>query len=130
MAVQIDDALVRCLVARQFPQWSELPIRAVTPFERDNRIFRLGDAMLFRLQSSEDYAEQIAEELRWLPHLAPSLLLALPTPVSLGQPAAVLSVERVRLWLAGRRGGFIRVRCQPHRVRNVPGSLPMRVAAQ
>jgi aminoglycoside phosphotransferase (APT) family kinase protein len=87
MAVQIDDALVRCLVAGQFPQWSELPIRPVTPSGWDNRIFRLGDAMLVRLPSGEYYAAQVAKEQRWLPCLAKSLPLPIPTPLALGQPA-------------------------------------------
>jgi aminoglycoside phosphotransferase (APT) family kinase protein len=88
MSVQIDDALVRRLVAGQFPQWSELPIRPVTPSGWDNRTFRLGDAMVVRLPSGEHYAEQVAKERRWLPYLAPSLPLAIPTPLALGQPAA------------------------------------------
>ncbi|HQR54427.1 MAG TPA: aminoglycoside phosphotransferase family protein [Burkholderiaceae bacterium] len=88
MAVQIDDALVRCLVAGQFPQWSELPIRPVTPSGWDNRIFRLGDAMLVRLPSGVKYAEQVAKEQRWLPYLAKSLPLAIPTPLALGQPSS------------------------------------------
>jgi aminoglycoside phosphotransferase (APT) family kinase protein len=87
MAVQIDDALVRCLVAGQFPQWSELPIRPVTPSGWDNRIFRLGEAMLVRLPSGEYYAAQVAKEQRWLPCLAKSLPLPIPTPLALGQPA-------------------------------------------
>jgi aminoglycoside phosphotransferase (APT) family kinase protein len=34
------------------------------------------------------YAEQVAKEQRWLPYFAPSLPLAIPTPLALGQPAA------------------------------------------
>jgi aminoglycoside phosphotransferase (APT) family kinase protein len=88
MSVQIDDALVRRLVAEQFPQWSELPIRPVTPSGWDNRTFRLGDSMLVRLPSGEHYAEQVAKEQHWLPRLAPLLPLAIPTPLALGPPAA------------------------------------------
>jgi len=87
MAVHIDDALVRRLVAEQFPQWSELPVRAVMPGGWDNRTFRLGDDLLIRLPSSAAYAEQVAKEQQWLPRLAPSLPLAIPTPVTLGQPS-------------------------------------------
>lgn len=87
MSVQIDDALVRRLIAGQFPQWSQLPIRPVTPSSWDNRTFRLGDTMVVRLPSGEDYAEQVAKEQRWLPILAASLPLSIPMPLALGQPA-------------------------------------------
>ena len=88
MSVPIDDALVCRLIAGQFPQWSELPIRPVTPSGWDNRTFRLGDTMVVRLPSGEDYAEQVAKEQRWLPILAASLPIAIPMPLALGQPAA------------------------------------------
>jgi aminoglycoside phosphotransferase (APT) family kinase protein len=88
MSVQIDVALVRGLVAAQFPQWSELAIRPVTPSGWDNRTFRLGDSMVVRLPSGEDYAEQVAKEQRWLPILAASLPLAIPMLLAVGQPAA------------------------------------------
>ena len=88
MSASIDDALVRRLVAAQFPQWSELPIRPVSPSGWDNRTFRLGDTMLVRLPSGEEYADQVAKEQRWLPILAASLPLAIPVPLALGLPAA------------------------------------------
>ncbi len=84
----IDDALVSRLVAAQFPQWSELPIRPVLPSGWDNRTFRLGDTMVVRLPSGNEYADQVAKEQRWLPILAASLPLAIPIPLALGQPAA------------------------------------------
>lgn len=88
MSVPIDDTLVSRLIAAQFPQWSELPIRPVLPSGWDNRTFRLGDAMLVRLPSGEHYAGQVAKEQHWLPRLAPLLPLEIPMPVALGQPAA------------------------------------------
>ena len=102
MAVQIDDALVGRLVAGQFPQWSELPIRPIEPSGWDNRTFRLGDAMLVRLPSGEEYAEQVAKEQRWLPYLASALPLDIPTPVALGQPAEGYPWNwSIYRWLAG-----------------------------
>jgi len=88
MSVQIDDALVRRLVDAQFPQRSELPIRPVTPSGWDNRTFRLGDTMVVRLPSGEEYADQVSKEQRWLPLLSASLPLSIPMPLALGQPAA------------------------------------------
>lgn len=102
MAVPIDDALVSRLVAAQFPQWSELPIRRVTPSGWDNRTFRLGDTKVVRLPSGEEYADQVAKEQRWLPILAASLPLAIPIPLALGQPAAGYPWNwSVYRWLAG-----------------------------
>jgi len=102
MAVQINDALVRRLVAGQFPQWSELPIRSIEPSGWDNRTFRLGDTMVVRLPSAVEYAAQVAKEQRWLPTLAASLPLAIPTPLALGQPAADFPWNwSVYRWLEG-----------------------------
>jgi aminoglycoside phosphotransferase (APT) family kinase protein/putative intracellular protease/amidase len=87
MALHIDDALVRRLVARQFPKWADLPIVPVMPGGRDNRTFRLGDNMLVRLPSASEYAAQVEKEQCWLPRLAPSLPLTIPTSLATGQPA-------------------------------------------
>ena len=83
----ISDALVRRLVANQFPHWADLPIRPVVPGGWDNRTFRLGDHMLVRLPSAVDYAEQVEKEQRWLPKLAPFLPLPIPAPLAIGNPA-------------------------------------------
>ena len=88
MSASIDDALVSRLIAAQFLQWSELPIRRITPSGWDNCTFRLGDTMVVRLPSGEEYADQVAKEQRWLPILAASLPLAIPIPLALGQPGA------------------------------------------
>jgi aminoglycoside phosphotransferase (APT) family kinase protein len=50
--VVIDDALVRRLVANQFPQWARLPIRPVAIGGWDNRSFHLGKQMAVRLPSA------------------------------------------------------------------------------
>ncbi|PLS78194.1 MAG: phosphotransferase, partial [Chloroflexi bacterium] len=47
--VETDAALVRRLLAAQFPQWSELPITPVRSAGTDNAIFRLGDDLAVRL---------------------------------------------------------------------------------
>jgi aminoglycoside phosphotransferase (APT) family kinase protein len=50
--ISIDAALVRRLVAAQFPAWAELPIRPVSAGGWDNRTFRLGDDKSVRLPSA------------------------------------------------------------------------------
>ncbi len=82
----IDVALVRRLLAVQFPQWSELDIRPIEPGGWDNRTFRLGDRMTVRLPSAEHYVLQVEKEHRWLPLLAPQLPLPIPVPLGKGVP--------------------------------------------
>ena len=84
----IDAALVRRLIAAQFPAWADLTVEPVTPGGWDNRTFRLGDALSVRLPSAAGYAAQVAKEHRWLPALAPRLPLPIPVPLAQGQPTA------------------------------------------
>jgi aminoglycoside phosphotransferase (APT) family kinase protein len=84
--VEVDAALATRLVARQFPQWADLPVAPVSLSGWDNRSFRLGDDLLVRLPSHEAYAAAVEKEQRWLPRLAPQLPLPVPRPVGLGRP--------------------------------------------
>jgi aminoglycoside phosphotransferase (APT) family kinase protein len=86
-AVEIDVSLVRRLVAAQFPEWADLPIRPVASGGWDNRTFHLGEHMSVRLPSAAPYALQVAKEHRWLPQLAPRLPLPIPVPLAIGAPA-------------------------------------------
>ncbi|MBM7786480.1 aminoglycoside phosphotransferase family protein [Tenggerimyces flavus] len=92
------------LVAEQFPQWADLPVRPVKLNGWDNFTFRLGDAMSVRMPSGEGYVGQVAKEQRWLPLLASRLPVPIPSPVALGQPNAEYpwpwSVYR---WIEGTR---------------------------
>ncbi|SCK46926.1 aminoglycoside phosphotransferase family protein [Streptomyces sp. WMMB 322] len=83
----IDAALVRKLIASQFPRWAHLPVTPVAAGGNDNRTFRLGDAMTVRLPSAEGYAPQAEKEQTWLPVLAPRLPLPVPVPLAKGEPA-------------------------------------------
>lgn len=87
MAPVIDAALVRHLVAMQFPNWMDLPVRPVDAAGWDNRSFRLGEHMIVRLPRAAAYAAQVEKEQRWLPRLAPLLPLEIPTPLAIGAPA-------------------------------------------
>lgn len=86
-APHIDAALVRRLIAAQFPQWADLPVRQVEAGGVDNRTFHLGDDMTVRLPSNAGYAPQVDKEHRWLPALAPQLPLPIPAPLGRGVPA-------------------------------------------
>lgn len=83
----IDVALVRRLVAAQFPDWAGLRVRPVPVSGWDNRTFRLGEELTVRLPSAPPYVPQVAKEQRWLPVLARELPLPVPTPVAQGAPA-------------------------------------------
>jgi aminoglycoside phosphotransferase (APT) family kinase protein len=83
----ISEGLVRRLVATQFPQWADLPIRSIS-HGWDNRTFRLGHERLVRLPSATEYATQVEKEQYWLPRLAPSLTLPIPTPLAIGAPTS------------------------------------------
>lgn len=85
--VNIDVPLVRRLVAGQFPQWADLPIKPVEPGGVDNRTFYLGRDMSVRLPSAKGYILQVEKEHCWLPRLAPLLPLPIPVPLAKGAPA-------------------------------------------
>jgi len=85
--IEVDAALVRRLVADQFPQWARLSIVRVESAGTDNAIFRLGDELAIRLPRRPSSAPQIEKEQRWLPVLAPQLPLPIPAPIARGEPA-------------------------------------------
>jgi aminoglycoside phosphotransferase (APT) family kinase protein len=74
--MQIDEALVRRLVAAHMPEAGSLPIVALTG-GWDNRSFRLGERLVARLPSADHYVPGAEKECRVLPLLAS---LPLPTP--------------------------------------------------
>lgn len=84
--VHINVSLVRRLIAAQFPQWKNLLVQPVKVGGWDNRTFHLGDQMLVRLPSAEEYAMKVEKEQMWLPRLAPLLPLQIPEPLEMGEP--------------------------------------------
>lgn len=84
--VEIDIALVKNLVAAQFPHWADLPVYPVASGGWCNRTFHLGETMLVRLPSAERYVAQVEKEHRILPLLAPHLPLPIPAAIALGRP--------------------------------------------
>lgn len=83
---ETDAALVRRLLARQFPRWAELPIERVVHSGTDNAIYRLGGDMVVRMPRREKTGEQVEKEVRWLPRFAPHLPLAIPVSLAVGDP--------------------------------------------
>lgn len=85
--LEIDEPLVRRLLAEQFPEWRDLPLRRIQPSGTDHAIFRLGDELSVRLPRVEGEVESGRKEFEWLPKLAPLLPMEVPVPIARGRPS-------------------------------------------
>lgn len=85
--VRVDGSLVRRLLAAQFPDWAGLPLARVESSGTVNALYRLGGDLAVRLPRIPGGADDVTEEARWLPLLAPSLPVAVPEILGLGTPA-------------------------------------------
>jgi aminoglycoside phosphotransferase (APT) family kinase protein len=98
----IDAALVRRLVAAQFPQWADLPVTPVKVDGWDNRTYRLGSDLTARLPTAESYVAAVDKEHTWLPVLGPALPVEIPTAVAKGQPGfGYPHPWAIRRWISG-----------------------------
>ncbi len=61
--LEIPVKVVTELISTQFPEYANLPIKAVEPNGWDNRTFHLGKQMSIRLPSAERYAAKVPIEL-------------------------------------------------------------------
>jgi aminoglycoside phosphotransferase (APT) family kinase protein len=86
--VDINDALVRRLVASQFPEWATLWLAPLPSIGWDNVIYRLGSHLAVRLPRRQMGAVMVEKQHRWLPELARRLPLPVPVPIGLGVPDA------------------------------------------
>src|SRR3954462_196454 len=84
--LEIDEPLVRRLLAEQFPEWAALPLRRVEPAGTVNAIFRLGGELSLRLPRRRGSTVAGGKEFEWLPRLAPLLPLEVPVPIAEGRP--------------------------------------------
>jgi aminoglycoside phosphotransferase (APT) family kinase protein len=85
--LEIDETLARRLLADQFPEWGDLPLRRIEPGGTVNAIFRLGDVLALRLPRLGGPTKPGSKELDWLPKLAPLLPVEVPVPVAQGRPS-------------------------------------------
>jgi aminoglycoside phosphotransferase (APT) family kinase protein len=109
-AVHIDVALVRRLLAAQFPHWASLPITPVTKPGVDNVTYRLGTEMSVRLPRFARWEGQVTREQRWLPRLAPHLPLTVPVPLAIGAPGEGYRFPwSVYQWLDGENADLERI---------------------
>lgn len=100
--VDMDDALVARLIARQMPELAGRRIVRVEPWGTDNGIWRLGDDLVVRLPRLERVQPQVTFEAAWLPRLGPYLSVAVPEPVAIGEPGEGYPYQwAVHRWIAG-----------------------------
>ena len=82
--VEIDASLVQRLIARQFPEWAELPVERLESAGTENAMFRLGGELVVRLPRHPGAVGAIEHEQRWLSLLGPRLPVAVPEPLGRG----------------------------------------------
>ncbi|SCL26431.1 Predicted kinase, aminoglycoside phosphotransferase (APT) family [Micromonospora rhizosphaerae] len=97
---------VRDLIAEQFPQWRDLPVRAVGGQGTVNAIFRIGEELAARLPLQPRDVEQTRRGLRAEAEAARELAgrtrFATPEPVAVGEPGAGYPMPwSVQTWLPG-----------------------------
>lgn len=108
--VDTSEELVRRLIVAQFPQWSDLPVAAVTSAGTDNALYRLGDDLVVRLPRVQGASGHVDKEQRWLPYLAPHLPLAVPVPLATGVPGEGYPFPwSVGRWLVGENATIARL---------------------
>ena len=98
---------VHALVASQFPQWRELPVRGVTSAGTVNAIFRIGEQLAARFPLEPMEADAADRWLRAEADAARELIgrsrFASPEPVAIGEPGDGYPLPwSVQTWLTGR----------------------------
>jgi aminoglycoside phosphotransferase (APT) family kinase protein len=78
-------ATAQSIIARQFPQWAELPVSAFESSGTDHLLFRLGDHMAARFPITENAARSVQGEWAGLRGLS-DLPLATPQILAEGNP--------------------------------------------
>jgi aminoglycoside phosphotransferase (APT) family kinase protein len=84
--IEVDEALVRALLADQHPDLASQPLRPAAS-GWDNATYRLGDDAAVRLPRRGVAAELMRNEQAALPGLAPGLPLPAPVPLRTGVPS-------------------------------------------
>jgi len=83
--VDIDEPLIRQLLASQFPDLASLPLQQVDA-GWDNQMYRLGANHAVRMPIRASAIPYLNSEQKWLPIIAPRLTLPAPVPFYIGEP--------------------------------------------
>jgi len=105
--LRIDATVVRRLIAQQFPQWANLPVRALSTAATVNAIFRIGDAISarFPLRAADPAATRawLVREVAAARESANVSPVPAPQPIALGEPGHGYPLPwSVQTWLPGR----------------------------
>jgi aminoglycoside phosphotransferase (APT) family kinase protein len=84
--LEVSPATVAALVAAQLPQWSSLPVRAVTSDGTENALFRLGDDVVLRFPLQVRSREALVREQDNARLIAAHVRLTVPEPLAIGAP--------------------------------------------
>lgn len=91
------------LIAKQFPDYVCLPIKEVKIQGHDNRTYRLGEDMLIRIPTAEEYALKVPKEQELLPKLAEYLTTPIAVPLKMGNPSKDFPFHfSIYKWLPGK----------------------------
>lgn len=108
--MEFEPDAVRREVARQFPQWSDLPVSPVERQGHDNRTFRIGRELSARIPCHRMYVEHGTYEFEGLPRLARQLSLPIPAPVERAAAGPEIPWPWLVLrWIPGETGSLERV---------------------
>ncbi len=100
--VDIDEGLVRRLLAGQHPELAVQPLTTVTSGGTDNAVYRLGQELAVRLPLRPEAVGGLLTEIRYPPVVAPHLPLPVPEVVVVGEPTDAYPFPwAVVRWLAG-----------------------------
>lgn len=105
--LSISPEMVRELVDVQFPQWKQLPVKAVLPAGTVNAIFRIGDHFVGRFPLERDEPDAVRQRLLAEADAANQLLgvtrFGTPRPVAIGDPGFGYPLAwAVYTWLPGQ----------------------------
>jgi aminoglycoside phosphotransferase (APT) family kinase protein len=105
--LQISEDAVRRLVAEQFPQWCDRPVRAVATTGTMNAIFRIGDDLAARFpllaENPHVVADGLEDEAAAARELAGATDVPTPEQVAIGRPGEGYPVPwGVQTWLPGQ----------------------------
>ncbi len=99
--VEIDEPLIRALLAAQHPDLAELPLR-IMEAGWDNVMVRLGDGLALRMPRRATAEPLLVKEQEWLPRIAEHLPLPIPNVLRIGQPTDTYPFHwTVLQWIAG-----------------------------
>lgn len=104
--VDVDTEVARRLIATQFPEWSSLPVSAVTSTGTMNAIFRVGDALSARFPLRPGEVEAVKQTLHREAEAAREFADVSPFPapqtVAVGDPGVGYPLPwTVQTWLTG-----------------------------